>query len=81
MKATESFSVSPTHSWLSGVVVMTPDMGISRLCVQIQEFVGVFGKKSLDLISLILNIKLEKTRIWNTTFVLENLKEKKSQRL
>ena len=25
MRATEIFSVFPTHSWLSGVVVKTPD--------------------------------------------------------
>ena len=25
LKFTEGFSVSPTHSWLCGVMVMTPD--------------------------------------------------------
>ena len=50
LKATESFSLSPTHSWLSGVVVVW---------VQMQQLLGFFGKKS-GLISLILNTKSEK---------------------
>ena len=44
LKSTESFSVSVTHSWLCGVIVMTHDW--ESVGVQIWE-VLFFGKKSL----------------------------------
>ena len=55
LKVTESFSASPTHSWLCGVVVKTPDwesLGFS-------SNTGFFLFLS-SLISLILNTKSEK---------------------
>ena len=55
LKETESFSVSPTHSWLCGVVTMTPDWeSVGNFC---------FWKEKPSLISLILNTKSEKTRL------------------
>ena len=53
-EGSESFSVSPTDSWLCGVVVKTPDLG-----VQIQDFFCLWKEKP-SLISLILNTKLDK---------------------
>ena len=47
--------MSPTHSWLCGVVVKTPD----RESVQIQEFF-CFCKEQSSLISQILNTRSEK---------------------
>ena len=56
---TEAFSVSPTHSWLCGVVVKTPDWensGLSGLKYRIFWFL----QEKPSLISLILNRKSEK---------------------
>ena len=46
LKVTESFSVSPTHSWLCGVVVMTPDWESVDFEFKYRNFC-FFGKKSL----------------------------------
>ena len=60
LKVTESFSVSPTHSWLFGVMFMTPDWE-SVVC----EFEFLFLERKYSLISLIL-----KTRMF-ALFILE----------
>ena len=59
LKVTENFSMSPTHSWLFGVVVMTPDWE-SVGCEFKYSDILFFGKKKSSLISLILNTKSEK---------------------
>ena len=61
LKVTESFSMSPNHSWLCGVVVMNPDWE-SVGCEFKYSDILFFGKKKSSLItsSLILNTKSEK---------------------
>ena len=58
MKITESFFVSPTHSWLCGVVVMTPDW--ESVCCDFKYKIFCFWNEKPSLISLILNTKSEK---------------------
>ena len=45
LKVTESFSVSPTHSWLCGIVVKTPHW--ESVGCEFKYRIFVFGKKSL----------------------------------
>ena len=54
---TESFSVSPTHSWLCDVVVKTPDWESVGYEIKYRNF--CFCKEKSSLISLILNRKSE----------------------
>ena len=56
-KATESFSVSPTHGWLFGVVVMTPDRESAGCEFKYRN--SCLGKEKPRLISLILYLKWE----------------------
>ena len=55
LKAIESFSVSPTHSWFFGVMVMTPDWESVGCGFEYMYF--SFWKERPSLISLILNPK------------------------
>ena len=59
LKATESFSVSLTHSLLCGVVVMTSDWELVGSEFKYRKFF-FFRKEKSSLISLILNTKSEK---------------------
>ena len=54
----ESFSASPTHSWLCGEVVMTPDW--ESVGCEFKYRNAFFWKEKPSLISLILNTKSEK---------------------
>ena len=55
MTESESFSVSPTHTWLFGVMVMTPDWESVRYEFKYSHL--YFWKERPSLISLILNSK------------------------
>ena len=55
LKVTESFAVSPNHSWLCGIVVMTPDWESVGFEFKYRNFCVL--KERLGLISLILNLK------------------------
>ena len=62
VKVTESFSVSPTHSFLFGVMVMTPD-GESVGCeFEYRNFCFWKERPTCSLISLSLNFKIGKTK-------------------
>ena len=52
-KLSVSFSVSPTHSWLSGVMVKTPDWESVDCELKYRDF--CFWKERSSVISLILN--------------------------
>ena len=55
LKATGSFSVSPTHSWLCGVVLKTPDWELVG-CEFKSRFFFLFFEEKPSLNSLILRI-------------------------
>ena len=58
LKVPESFSVSPTLSWLCGIVGITPDWE-SVGCKF--KYRNIFGKEKPSLVSLNLNKKSENT--------------------
>ena len=59
LKVIENFSVSTTHSWLFGVMVMTPD--IEAIGCEFKYRTFRFGIERPRLISLILSTKLGTT--------------------
>ena len=73
LKVTESFSVSTTHSWHFGVMVMTPDW--ESVGCEFNHGNFCLWKENPNLISLILNSKYEKPKCPCCLF-LENLKER-----
>ena len=58
LKVAESFSVTPTHSWLCGVVAKNPDCKSVGWGFKYRIF--YFWKEKSNLTSLILNTKSEK---------------------